>query len=109
MEGAMAGRAQSVKVSPRVDAVADSRRDQMLAAAASLIAERGFTETRIADVAERAGGRPALVIYYSGSKDSLLTAALRWSEASFYEAAEAMLRRTRSLERRLRTLVDWTC
>ena len=60
----------------------------MLAAAAQLIAERGFSETRIADVADRVGASPALVIYYFGTKDSLLTAALRWSESAFYAAAE---------------------
>jgi AcrR family transcriptional regulator len=98
-----------VTVKPETDTVADARRDQMLAAAARLIAERGFSDTRIADVAARVGASPALVIYYFGSKDALLTAALRWSEASFYEAAETMLKRTRSLEKRLKTLVSWTC
>ena len=86
----------------------DQRRDQMLIAAAELIAERGFSETRIADVARRVGASPALVIYYFGTKDSLLTEALRWSERSFYEAADHMLQRTRSLRRRLQTLVAWT-
>ena len=52
----------------------------MLVAAAHLIAERGFSDTRIADVADRVGASPALVIYYFGTKDSLLTEALRWSE-----------------------------
>ena len=91
------------------DAVADVRRDQMLAAASTLIAERGFSDTRIADVAERVGASPALVVYYFGTKDRLLTAALRYSETAFYAAAEAMLTRTRSLSRRLETLVDMTC
>ena len=59
------------------EAVADVRRDQMLVAAAHLIAERGFSDTRIADVADRVGASPALVIYYFGTKDSLLTEALR--------------------------------
>ena len=89
------------------DAVADVRRDQMLAAAATLIAERGFSETRIADVAERVGASPALVIYYFGTKDNLLTEALRWSERFFYSATEEMLRSTTSLRARLETLVDW--
>ena len=60
----------------------------------TLIAERGFNDTRIADVAERVGASPALVIYYFGTKDSLLTEALRWSERSFYAATEEMLRST---------------
>ena len=90
------------------DAVADVRRDQMLAAAATLIAERGFSDTRIADVAERVGASPALVIYYFGTKDSLLTEALRWSERSFYAATEEMLRSTTKLRKRLEILVEWT-
>ena len=87
------------------EAVADVRRDQMVAAAAQLIAERGFAETRIADVASRVGASPALVIYYFGTKDSLLTEALRWSEKEFYASAEAMLQQTPSLTARLESLV----
>jgi len=90
------------------DAVADVRRDQMLAAAATLIAERGFHDTRIADVAKRVGASPALVIYYFGTKDSLLTEALRWSERSFYAATEEMLGSTEGLRDRLETLIEWT-
>jgi AcrR family transcriptional regulator len=90
------------------EAVADVRRDQMLAAAATLIAQRGFSDTRIADVAERVGASPALVIYYFGTKDSLLTEALRWSERSFYTATEDMLRSTSKLRDRLEILVEWT-
>jgi len=90
------------------EAVADVRRDQMLAAASTLIAERGFSDTRIADVARRVGASPALVIYYFGTKDSLLTEALRWSERSFYAATEEMLRATERLRDRLETLVEWT-
>ena len=92
----------------RGDAVADVRRDQMLAAASTLIAERGFHDTRIADVAKRVGASPALVIYYFGTKDSLLTEALRWSERSFYDATEDMLRSTDKLHDRLEILVEWT-
>ena len=90
------------------DAVADVRRDQMLSAASTLIAERGFSDTRIADVAKRVGASPALVIYYFGTKDSLLTEALRWSERSFYAATEEMLQSTEKLRDRLEILVEWT-
>lgn len=87
----------------------DQRRDQMLVAAAELIAQRGFSETRIADVAERVGASPALVIYYFGTKDSLLTGALRYSEDTFYSAADEMLRSATSLRERLEMLVSLTC
>jgi AcrR family transcriptional regulator len=88
---------------------ADVRRDQMLAAAAELIAERGFGDTRIADVAARVDTSPALVVYYFGTKDKLLTEALRHSEQSFYTAAEEMLASTPSMVKRLETLVERTC
>src|SRR5215469_10485209 len=54
---------------------ADQRRAQMLHAALDIISERGYAETRIADVAERAGVSPALVIYYYKTKDQLLAEA----------------------------------
>jgi AcrR family transcriptional regulator len=94
---------------PAADVVADQRRDQMRAAAAELIAERGFGETRIADVAGRVGASPALVIYYFGTKDKLLTEALRYSEQAFYTAADDLLATTTSLVPRLEALVRLTC
>jgi len=81
----------------------------MLVAAATLIAERGFDDTRIADVAERVGASPALVVYYFGTKDKLLTEALRYSEQGFYSAAETMLASNPGIVPRLETLVAWTC
>ncbi|OAN39318.1 TetR/AcrR family transcriptional regulator [Mycolicibacterium iranicum] len=87
----------------------EGRRVDMLRAAAELICERGFGETRIADVAKRAGVSSALVIYYFGTRDRLLVDALRHSEESFYEAAENMLAETPSLRERLSLLIRWTC
>ena len=87
----------------------EARRVQMLRAAAELICERGFSETRIADVAKRAGVSSALVIYYFGTRDRLLVDALRYSEESFYSAAERMLAETPSLRERLSLLIRWTC
>ena len=90
---------------PQREAAADVRRDQMLIAASHLIAERGFSDTRIADVAERVGASSALVIYYFKTKDSLLTEALRWSESSFYSSVEEMLQETPALKDRIENLV----
>jgi AcrR family transcriptional regulator len=87
----------------------ERRRIEMLRAAAELICERGFGDTRIADVAKRAGVSSALVIYYFGTRDRLLVDALRYSEESFYEAAERMLAETPSVRERLSMLVRWTC
>ena len=55
-------------------------------------------------VAKRAGVSSALVIYYFGTRDRLLVDALRYSEGSFYEAAEKMLAEVPSLRERLSLL-----
>src|SRR5215831_18789773 len=64
--------------------IADQRRGQMLHAALQVISERGFADTRIADIAERIGISPALVIYYFKTKDQLLTEAIRHYEDAWY-------------------------
>src|ERR1044071_7895188 len=87
----------------------EGRRTQMLRAAAELICERGFSETRIADVAKRAQVSSALVIYYFGTRDRLLVNALRFSEQAFYDAAERMLADVRPIRERLALLVRLTC
>jgi AcrR family transcriptional regulator len=87
----------------------EARRVQMLRAAAELICERGFGDTRIADVAKRADASSALVIYYFGTRERLLVDALRYSEQNFYDAAEKMLAEVPSARERLSLLVRWTC
>ena len=87
----------------------EPRRIEMLRAAAELICERGFGDTRIADVAKRAGVSSALVIYYFGTRDRLLVDALRHSEESGYEAMEQKLAEIPSLRERLSLLIKWTC
>lgn len=64
--------------------IADQRRGQMLTAALDVISERGFADTRVADIAERIGISPALVIYYFKTKDQLLTEAIRHYQDAWY-------------------------
>ena len=85
----------------------EPRRRAMLQAAAELISERGFGETRIADVAKRAGASSGLVIYYFGTRDRLLVDALRFSEEAFYDAATGLL--GQDFRKRLSMLVEWSC
>jgi AcrR family transcriptional regulator len=92
-----------------VTAAPDLRREQMLQAAAAIIGERGFSETRIADVARRSGASPALVIYYFSTKDKLLTEALRFSEDAFYRGVTTQLEELRTARQRLELLVRLTC
>src|SRR5271165_3809552 len=70
---AATAKARGGAVSPSDDrsAAQDSRRTQMLRAALDVLVERGFPDTRIADVAERSEVSPALVIYYFKTKDRL--------------------------------------
>jgi AcrR family transcriptional regulator len=87
----------------------EARRRAMLQAAAELISERGFGETRIADVAKRAGTSSGLVIYYFGTRDRLLVDALRFSEEAYYEAATGLLEEVRDFRTRLEMLAEWSC
>ncbi len=61
------------------------RRARILDAAAAAIVDRGLAETRVADIAARAGMSPGHVLYYFGTKDELLLEALRRSEEGLYE------------------------
>jgi len=88
---------------------ADQRREQMLRAALDVIAERGYAESRIADVAERAGTSPALVIYYFKTKDQLLTEAIRFSEDSWYEAGTRRMAEISTAAGKLEELVAMSC
>jgi AcrR family transcriptional regulator len=95
--------------STEVTAAADQRRDHMLRAALAVIDERGFPETRIADVAERAGTSPALVIYYFKTKDNLLTEAMRYAEDSWYDLGARRMAAIDSAAKRLEEIVAMTC
>jgi len=88
---------------------ADQRREQMLRAALDVIAERGYAESRIADVAERAGTSPALVIYYFKTKDQLLTEAIRFSEDSWYEAGTRRMAAIPTAAGKLEEIVAMSC
>ena len=88
---------------------ADQRREQMLRAALEVIDERGYPETRIADVAERAGASPALVIYYFKTKNQLLTEAMRFSEDRWYETGTSRIAAIDTAAGRLEELVAMTC
>ncbi len=88
---------------------ADQRREQMLRAALEVIAERGYPETRITDVAAQAGTSAALVIYYFKTRDQLLTEAIRFSEDVWYEAGKQRMAKIPTAAGRLEEIVAMTC
>ena len=91
------------------EAASDDRREQMLRAAIDVIAERGFPETRISDIGRRVGASSALVIYYFGTKDRLLTDALRYSEDLFYAEAARRLDAIEGARDKIEALVQMSC
>jgi AcrR family transcriptional regulator len=87
----------------------EDRREQLLLAAIDVIVERGYADTRITDVAERAGTSPALVIYYFKTRDALLTEALRYSEDSWYAAGVKRLEEIPTAAGQLTEMIAMTC
>jgi AcrR family transcriptional regulator len=87
----------------------EQRREQMLRAALAVIVERGYADTRIADIAERTGTSPALVIYYFKTRDQLLTEAIRYSEDSWYAEGVRRMADIPTAAGRLTELIAMTC
>src|SRR6266702_6292265 len=87
----------------------EQRREQMLRAALDVIVERGYADTRIADVAERTGTSPALVIYYFKTRDHLLTEAIRYSEDSWYAEYLRRMEEIPTAAGRLAELIGMSC
>jgi AcrR family transcriptional regulator len=88
---------------PQIDHI---RKPQLLAAAAEVIAERGFAATRIADVAERAGTSAPGVLYWFESRDELLAEALSVAEQAFHDELAAELETLEDPRARLATLIE---
>ena len=88
---------------PQIDHI---RKPQLLAAAAEVIAERGFAATRIADVAERAGTSAPGVLYWFDSRDALLAEALSFAERAFHDDLAAALEPLEDPRARLATLIE---
>lgn len=78
----------------------------VVTAAADLISERGLTQLRMADVADRAGMSVGHVTYYFPSKTELLIRAIRQSEEQFQSEVRAALTEQVDPWRRLSTLVE---
>src|ERR1700751_1385619 len=61
------------------------RKPQIIAAAADVPYERGLFDTRIGDIAERAGTSSPTILYYFESKDRLLEEAVDLADREFYD------------------------
>jgi AcrR family transcriptional regulator len=66
---------------PKVDHL---RKPQIVAAAAEVLYERGLLDTRIGDIAKRAGTSSPTILYYFDSKDRLFEEAVDQTDREFY-------------------------
>jgi AcrR family transcriptional regulator len=87
----------------------ESRRVEILKAAATAISERGLCETRIADVADIVGVSPALILYYFPNKAALLAESLVYLDRLFYDRVAEKLASTSTAEEKLVILIEESC
>jgi AcrR family transcriptional regulator len=92
-------------MSPR-PSTAHLRRPAILTAAAEVISERGVSNTRISDVAERAGTSAPGVLYWFPTKDELLAEALQFSDDRFYAGLTDELDKLGTAAERLGRLIE---
>jgi AcrR family transcriptional regulator len=65
------------------------RKPQIIEAAAQVLYERGLFDTRIGDIADRAGTSAPTILYYFESKDRLLEEAVDHTDREFYASLSA--------------------
>jgi AcrR family transcriptional regulator len=79
------------KIEPRWERRKDARPAELANAALELFVERGFSATRLEDVAARAGVSKGTLYLYFDSKEDLFRAVIRGAIAPAIEDAEKML------------------
>jgi AcrR family transcriptional regulator len=90
---------------PKVDHL---RKPQIVAAAAEVLYERGLFDTRVGDIAERAGTSSPTILYYFESKDRLLEEAVDRTDREFYERLSAGQARHKHASEKLVHLIEET-
>lgn len=88
---------------PRLDHV---RKAQILAAAASVLSERGYANTRVVDIAKAAGTSPAAILYWFEGKQGLLAEALALREAEFHDRYTVRIDEAATSSQQLRILFE---
>src|SRR3712207_3978914 len=83
-----------------------NRPEQILAAACRAIQERGFANTRIADIAREAGMSTGAIHYYFEVKDEVLIAALKWASGQLFDRLDELSAAVESERERLALLLE---
>ncbi|MET8077393.1 TetR/AcrR family transcriptional regulator [Streptomyces sp. NPDC005303] len=81
-------------------------REQVLAAAMEMIAERGLEKLTMAALGREVGMSSGHLLYYFRSKDELLLQTLEWSEGRLGAERARLLTRTATARERLDAYVD---
>jgi len=87
-----------------VDAL--SPEDRIRAAACRVLAERGLSSTRVADIAREAGLSSAAIHYYFKSKDEVLLSALCWTGEQLHTGLRRLTDEPADAVTRVRRLLD---
>jgi AcrR family transcriptional regulator len=91
---------------PRALRPRPNRPEQILAAACRAIQQRGFANTRIADIAAEADMSTGAIHYWFEVKDEVLIAALKWASAQLFERLEQLAAEADSERERLLLLLE---
>ncbi|WP_030568079.1 TetR/AcrR family transcriptional regulator [Streptomyces aureocirculatus] len=94
----MAGRARARKNAPP--------REDVMAAAMEMIAERGLEQLTMAALGREVGMSSGHLLYYFGSKDELLLRTLEWSEGRLGAERRTLLARDATARARLDAYVE---
>jgi AcrR family transcriptional regulator len=81
------------------------RKAQIVAAAAAVLSERGYANSRVVDIASRAGTSPAAILYWFDGKDGLLAEALALREREFHDRYTVRVEQATTAAQQLRILV----
>ena len=88
---------------PRLDHV---RKAQIVAAAAEVLSERGYANTRVVDIAKAAGTSPAAILYWFDGKQGLLAEALALRELEFHDRYTLRVELAATASEQLRILFE---
>ena len=84
----------------------DARRERILRATIEVIKERGFSGTRVADIAAEAGTSQGLVLYHFTSLAGALSAAVAFMEDEYYGVIDVAAAHQGSPRERLRLMAE---
>jgi AcrR family transcriptional regulator len=91
---------------PSLTPKSEATRARILAAALGVFRERGFADSTMREIAAAAGVAVGAAYYYFDSKDALVMAFYEDSQTRMIPALDRILTESRTLEQRLRGLIE---